>query len=216
LARYRYLRGIGKRVHSDANGFLAKDALMQQGRRLGLVDGRTFILDSMDELTLIMDLALHTAPPGRSRAIERYARSAQFASGSDEARVLEAMCNARFAIMSVVGRHPIAGLIVRDLAREDERWLGRRGTGETLPDGMSFATRFYTPDRFSVTAGGRHTGHPRVARRGGRCSALSAPQVSGRVDRRPPLCRGGLYRRPCGGVMERVRFEDPPGLGEPA
>jgi hypothetical protein len=37
------------------------------------------------------DLAIHTAPPGRSRVIDRYARSAQLPPGSDEALMLEAM-----------------------------------------------------------------------------------------------------------------------------
>src|ERR1700674_3316861 len=95
LARYRHLREISKRHHANALDFLSKDAIMHHARRLGLGDRRTLILDSLDELTLAFDLAIHTAPVGRSRAIDRYARSAQHAPGSDEARVLEAMCNAR-------------------------------------------------------------------------------------------------------------------------
>jgi hypothetical protein len=105
LARYRHLRQICKRHHSDALKLLSRHAILHQARRLGLADGKFFILDSMDELTLAFDLAIHTAPAGRSRAIDRYARSTQFASGSDEALMLEAMCNARFAIVLVQRRH---------------------------------------------------------------------------------------------------------------
>ena len=65
--------------------------MLQHARRLGLAHGKTLMLDSIDELPLAFDLAIHTAPVGRSRAIDRYARSAQFAQGSDEALVLGAM-----------------------------------------------------------------------------------------------------------------------------
>ena len=99
LARYRHMREISKRHNSNAMNFLSKDAIMHHARRLGLADGKTFVLDSMDELTLAFDLAIHTAAVGGSRAIDRYARSAPFATGSDEALVLEAMCNARFAVV---------------------------------------------------------------------------------------------------------------------
>ena len=50
--------------------------MLQQARRLGLAQGRTLILDDMEEMNYVFDLAIHTGPPGRSRAIDRYARSA--------------------------------------------------------------------------------------------------------------------------------------------
>jgi len=87
----------------------------------------------MDELTLAFDLAVHTAPAGRSRAIDRYARSTRFASGSDEALMLQAMCNARFAIVVVRRRHPSAGLIVTDLFRKVDLWLMDEGLELSLP-----------------------------------------------------------------------------------
>ena len=153
LARYRHLREISKRHHSDALKLLSRDAILHQARRLGLADGKVLILDSMDELTLAFDLAIHTAPAGRSRAIDRYARSTRFASGSDEALMLEAMCNARFAIVVVRRRHPSAGLIVTDLFRKVDLWLMDEGLELSLPVGTVFATRYFAPDRFVVTAG---------------------------------------------------------------
>lgn len=153
LARYRHLREISKRHHSDALKLLSRDAILHHARRLGLADGKVLILDSMDELTLAFDLAIHTAPAGRSRAIDRYARSTRFASGSDEALMLEAMCNARFAIVVVRRRHPSAGLIVTDLFRKVDLWLMDEGLELSLPVGTVFATRYFAPDRFVVTAG---------------------------------------------------------------
>jgi hypothetical protein len=153
LARYRHLRAISAMHHSKAMDFLSKDTFVQQARRLGLAAGRTLICDSMEELTFAFDLAIHTAPVGRSRAIDRYARSTKFAPGSDEVLVLEAMRHARFAIVSVQSRHPSAGLIVTELFREAEHWLVNEGLEMSLSEGSMFATRYFSPDRFVMTAG---------------------------------------------------------------
>ena len=153
LSRYRRLREISKQHHSEAMEYLSKDAILRHGRRIGLAHGKTFVLDSMDELTLAFDLAIHTAQAGRSRAIDRYARAAQLAPGSDEALVLEAMRQAQFAIICVERRHQAAGLIVKDVMRGSEHWLVDEGIEISLPDGAVIGTRFFTPDEFSMTAG---------------------------------------------------------------
>src|SRR6266540_1864744 len=99
LARYRQLREISKRHHHDILKLISGDAMLQQARRLGLAQGRTLILDDMEEMSYVFDLAIYTAPPRRSRAIDRYARSAQLPPGSDEALMLVAMRAARFTIL---------------------------------------------------------------------------------------------------------------------
>ena len=79
LTRYRHLREISKRHHSAVLDFLAKDAIISQARRIGLAQGKTLVLDSIDDLNLAFNLAIHTAPKDRSRAIDRYARAARLA-----------------------------------------------------------------------------------------------------------------------------------------
>jgi hypothetical protein len=106
----------------------------------------------MDELNYVHDLVIHTAPAGRSRAIDRYARSAHFGAKSDEALMLEAMRMVRFAILAIERRHETAGLIATDLFRREQIWLVDIGLEASMPEGM-IATRLYTPERFSMTAG---------------------------------------------------------------
>ena len=136
LTRYRHLREISKRHLSATLDFLAKDAIISQARRIGLAQGKTLILDSIDDLNLAFDLAIHTAPKDRSRAIDRYARAARLAPQSDELLVLEAMQRARFSIISIERRHPIAGLMVKDLVRGVEVWLVDEGLESSLPEGQ--------------------------------------------------------------------------------
>jgi hypothetical protein len=211
LARYRHLREICKRHHSDALKLVSRAAILHQARRLGLADGNFLILDSMDELTLAFDLAIHTAPAGRSRAIDRYARSTRFTSGSDEVLMLEAMCDARFAIVLVQRRHPSAGLIVTDLFRKIELWLMDEGLEASLPVGRTFATRYYALDRFVMTAG---VGMP-----------VDAGLLMSVVESTPQLLRKShtdaiedrrfaeaVYRAAIAeGITEGISYEDPAG-----
>jgi hypothetical protein len=133
--------------------FLAKDTVISQARRIGLALGKTLVLDSMEDLILVFDLLIHTAPKDRSRAIDRYARAARLAPEIDEALVLEGMRNARFSIISSVRRHAVAGLIVKDLFRGSECWLVDEGLESSLPEEAVLATRMFTLEGFAMTAG---------------------------------------------------------------
>jgi hypothetical protein len=153
LTRYRHFREISKQHHSTVLKFLATDAVISQARRIGLAQGKTLVLDSMDDLTLVFDLLIHTGPKDRSRAIDRYARAARLAPETDEALVLEAMRSARFSVISSVRRHAVAGLIVKDLFRGSECWLVDEGLESSLPEQAVLATRIFTPESFAMTAG---------------------------------------------------------------
>jgi len=103
LCRYRHLREISRRHHSAALKFLVRPTIMEHARRLGLTKGKVLVAESEEELTLVFDLAIHTAREGRSRAIDRFAQAAHFIQGSDEALMLEAMRQGRFSICSGQG-----------------------------------------------------------------------------------------------------------------
>ena len=153
LTRYRHLRAISTRHHSEALRFVPRSVLLEQARRLGLTVGKTLVAESMNELTLAFDLCLYTAAPGRSRGIDRYARSAGTAPGSDEDVVLQAMRRARFSLWQIERLHETAGLLVRDLIREEPVWLVDENLEQTAPVGLTLAMRVSTPDAFAMTSG---------------------------------------------------------------
>ncbi|HEV7879701.1 hypothetical protein [Bradyrhizobium sp.] len=153
LARYRQFREISKQHHQQILASISGDALLNQARRLGLARGKTLILEDMEEMNYVYDLAIHTASPPRSRAIDRFAGSARFAPGSDEALVLEAMRAARFSVLVIERHHETAGLVATDLFRRTEVWLVDIGLESSMTAGEMFATRLFTPARFSMTAG---------------------------------------------------------------
>ena len=153
LDHYRHLRMIGTDHHSGALKFVARSTLLEQARRLGLAAGRTLVVEDEEEMTLVFDLAIYTAKEGRSRAIERYAKALPLPSGSDEARMLEAMRQTTFSIWKIERRHGTVGLVVSDELRENEVWLIDEALEKSGHDGMVFASRFCFIDGFAMTSG---------------------------------------------------------------
>ena len=96
--------------------------------------------------------------------------------------MLEAMRNARFAVVLVQRGHPSAGLILTDMFRNNELWLVDEGLEISLPAGTAFATRYYAPDRFVMTAGVGMPVDLDLLASAPRLRAASAAQVA---------CRGG-------------------------
>lgn len=153
LSRYRHLRAISRRHHSAALKFLARSAILEHARHLGMLQGQTVIANSDEELTLIYDLAIHTAREGRSRAIDRYARSAWLPADSDEMAMLQAMCRARFSLWRIARQHDTCGLVLDDLLRKTETWLVDEGLEMSGVSGGCFAARLYYADQYAITSG---------------------------------------------------------------
>ncbi len=153
LARYRHLRSIGRRHHSAVLKFVARPAMLEHAKHLGLLEGQTVITASEEELTLMFDLAIYTAKEGRSRAIDRYTKATRLQSDSDDMLILEAMCRSRFSIWRIARRHDTCGLVVNDLLREAESWLVDEGLEMSGAVGMCFASRLYDADQFAITSG---------------------------------------------------------------
>ncbi|TWT15727.1 hypothetical protein [Reyranella sp. CPCC 100927] len=209
LARYRQLRDISKQLHHDIIRFMSGDTVLDRARRLGLARGKTLLLEEIDEMNYVYDLAIHTAVPGRSRTIDRYARSTSLAAGSDEALVLEAMRTARFSILSIEQPHEVAGLIATDLVRKTTVWLVDVGLERSLPAGSALITRLYTLGEFAMTAGVSVPLDPAMLLnvRAALPYRLAETPLTELID--SPRFAETVYRAALhDGVMDRVRYED--------
>ena len=152
LARYRHYRALSRVHNSRILKHLPRSTLPEQARLIGLARNGALLAEDIDELFLALDLAIHTAPPDEVRPIDCYARSANAQPGSDEHRVLEAMRQARFAILAIERRHDIGGLVVRDVSSFAELWLMDEHLGSSAYTGL-IATRLFALDEFHITAG---------------------------------------------------------------
>jgi hypothetical protein len=153
LARYRRLRELSREHHDKALRFLARDALLDHARGLGIAQGKAIAARSSMEVALAMDLALYSAKPGRSRALDRYAKAAGLPEGSDEAVMLEAMRRSRFSLWRLERKHETAGVVIKDAMREAEAWLVDERIEEVAPEGMVFAARVCRPEPFEMICG---------------------------------------------------------------
>ena len=104
-------------------------------------------------MAFVFDLALYTSKQGRSRGIDRYARTVHAAPGSDEALMLKAAQDARFRLWRVEGRHATAGLAIWDIGNDGPLWLMDEGFEATARVGDMFAGRLIAIDDFVMTTG---------------------------------------------------------------
>jgi hypothetical protein len=154
LDRYRRDRAISAEIQTGALDHVSGPAVLRQAKRLGLSDGKVLRVSHEDELTLVFDLLLYTVSSGRrSRAVDRYARSHQPSPGGDELRVLSALQGARFSLYLIKERHPMAGLVLEDLLREEEVWLMDESLEATAQVGGVLATRLAVLETFAITCG---------------------------------------------------------------
>jgi hypothetical protein len=213
LTRYRRLRQISKEHHQAVLDIIAPDVVLDWARRLDLTQGKTVVSDSEYEIGLAEDLAIYVARLGRSHPLDRYARAAGFAPGSDEAIVLEAMRHARFSLWRIERRHQPTGLILRDLLRDEETWLLDEAMAKNAPQGVEMAARLLQPDDFAMTA---RLIVPVIP------DLMTLPDLMEEVFTRMPALRGlpgstlardprfavGIYRAAVAtGAMDFVRFK---------
>jgi hypothetical protein len=207
LTRYRRLRQISKEHHHSVLNIIAPDVLLDWAKRLGLTEGRTVVVENEHEMTLAVDLATYLPRPGRSHPLERYARAARFGPGSDEAIVLEAMRHARFSVWRIERRHETAGLVLRDMLRDEETWLVDETMEQRPPLGVEIAGRLMRPEGFAMTARIVVPVTPRLMKEVfDRTPALRGPK--GDVLALDPRFAVGIYRAAVAtGAMDAVRLK---------
>jgi hypothetical protein len=152
IARYRHLREITNRHLGVAVDFVAASAMAERVKHLGIVQHKPSI-GSEEAMSLVFDLAVHTAKPGRSLAIDRYARSVAALAGSDEDRALQALRDARFSIWRIDRLHDVAGLVATDVLRGGAIWLLDEGLESSVRPDFTFASRLSIPAEFAITCG---------------------------------------------------------------
>jgi hypothetical protein len=208
LSRYRHLRAISTRHHRAALDFLPRRAILDYAKCLGMVEGRkVLVVDSESQMPLVFDLAIYTAGPGGTRALDRYARAAQLPPGSDEALVLDALRRARFSVWRVERRHEVAGLIVFDMLRNAEAWLMDENLEKSAPEGMAIGGRLSQPEDFAMTCGAFAPVTPEVFEEVLR-DRLALRRGTPAEIADDPRFATAIYRAAiASGIMEHVAFE---------
>jgi len=153
LGRYRRYSDLRKEIQSAALGNVSESSFLAYAKRIGLSDGRVVFVDDDSEVALVYDLALYTAQPGRTRAIERCARKRLKVAQPEEAVVLQGLLASRFSIFGVVGRCEPAGVLLEDLMRGGTIPLLDQGLEQSARAGDVFAMRVAPIEDFVINCG---------------------------------------------------------------
>ena len=153
LSRYRRYSDLRKDIQSTALENISASTFLAHAKRIGLSDGKVLFADYDTELTLVFDLALYTAQPGRTRGIDRYARKRLKVSKPDEALVLQGLQASWFSIFRTIGRCEPAGVLLEDLMRGGTTPLLDEGLEQSARPGAVFAMRVAPIEEFVITCG---------------------------------------------------------------
>jgi hypothetical protein len=153
LPRYKHLREVGRTLAHALMKSLPEDALPEAGRKLGILRGKTFVLDTEDEMAVLMDYAIHDVRRQGLNAVERYLAETPPPPDSEEMRFLQSLREARYAILLVEAAEPGVGVQARDLIRNDTFFVMDVGFGTCAEPGFVLATRMHVLDNFAMTTG---------------------------------------------------------------
>ena len=95
---------------------------------------------------------MYSAPPGRSRAIDRVAKR-HAALRTEASLVLNALGRSWFSVFRVLGHHPEVGLVLEDALLGGEVWVLDEALAEQSEAGAVLATRLGRVSGFAITCG---------------------------------------------------------------
>ncbi len=153
LARYQQLRQVALQLNNRLVKTLSRDVLNEGGRKLGILKKDVLVLDTEDEIAVLMDYCIYDVRRQGKNAVERYLADSPPPPGSDERLLLEAMLQARFSLLVVESAEPGLGVHVRDLLREEALFVMDVSFGNTALPGMVLAARLFAPDGILRTTG---------------------------------------------------------------
>jgi SEC-C motif len=153
LARYQHLRQTGLQLNHRLAETLSKSALDEGGRKLGILKGGRLVLESEDQIAVLVDFCIYDVRREGVNAIERYLAASPPPPGSDESVLLEAMRQAHYALLVIESHVRGLGAHVRDLLRDEALFLVDVGFSRTAPVGLILAARVMAPEGIAQTTG---------------------------------------------------------------
>lgn len=153
LARYKHLRLVGRNLNNKLVQRLSKDVLFEGARKLGFLKGNTFVFDTEDESSVLMDYCIYDVRRDGQNAFESYLISCSPDSESDELTCLQAMQRAIYSLYVVETVERGLGVTMRDLRTDETHFVVDTGMGMSAKPELVFATRLLFHDRLVMTSG---------------------------------------------------------------
>lgn len=152
-ARYRRLRAAAYNLGNKLASTLPADVIHEGGKKLGLLHGRKLILDSEDQLSVLMDYCIYNVFRDDRNAIDRYLANLPDEPSEEEAICLQAMQRATYTVVMIETLQPGLGAMVRDLRSGEVTLLVDLAMSETAVPDLILATRLLPVDDWVMTGG---------------------------------------------------------------
>jgi hypothetical protein len=153
-AKYGSHREIQRALNRRLTTMVPMAAIKECARSLGVWEEGTLAFEEEDDVAVLMDFAIYDYRiRGGTNAVERLVKQAQWAPGSEEQRILDAMLRARFTLLRVSSLVPDVGVQVQDLLYEREFLLADVGLSMTATEGQHIACRVLEFPEFHMTTG---------------------------------------------------------------
>jgi hypothetical protein len=154
LSKYKHLRRIGMDLMSAITKSLPKELILQAARDLRLLDKKGVIVcDTEDEMSFIMDRAIHDIPWPEQRFIEIYHQREAAKLSLDQQENLKAHIQPVFSLYEVSKASRGRGVWLLDLFRSQEFFLMDTGLGTTAEEGWLLASRIIHLNGIYFTSG---------------------------------------------------------------
>ena len=154
LRRYKHIRQMGMRLMTLVTKSLSRELILQAARDLRLLDKKgTIVCDTEDELSFIMDRAIHDIPWPTQRWIEIYYQDEAAKLPLDQQAYLKANIQPCFSLYEVSKVSHGRGAWLVDLFRPKEFFLMDTGLGTTAEEGWLLASRIIHLNGLYFTSG---------------------------------------------------------------
>ena len=152
---YRRYRAVLVMLNHRLLEPLPKREILDAAKAIGISRGEDLVLETEDELALLMDHCLYDRRREGKNLVERYFLESPPSPAPDERAVLTACRDARYSILRIKAIERELGAFMSDLLTEEEIFLADLALGRTAVKGLVFAGRIIAPDeRFHMSTGG--------------------------------------------------------------
>jgi hypothetical protein len=153
VAEYTRTRAISKALNNRLVETLSRSVLDEGGKKLGILRGDTLMLESEDEIAILMDLCIYNVRRQGLNAVERFLEKSPPPEDSDEMRILQGMRKAWYSLFQVTQVFPGRGVEASDILYERTTFIMDVSFSQSVVPGAMLATRVVPLKDFTMTGG---------------------------------------------------------------
>ncbi|MBN2594624.1 MAG: SEC-C domain-containing protein [Sedimentisphaerales bacterium] len=154
VSSYKKIRKI---IYDLQNGallnYISEKTLDVCGKKLGVMQNKTLVLDDMDQIGVVIDYCLYDYREEGLNAIDRYIDDSHLEPDSEKYRVVKAMLESFYTLVQVENVLPGVGVRVNDVMGTKHFLLADLGLSKTAEKGLVVATRLLPFEDFVTTSG---------------------------------------------------------------